>query len=479
MANIQQVRKGSTGSSVKKLQKLLNQNGYSLSEDGNFGNKTLEAVKDYQSKSGLSADGIVGEQTWGALTTKSTNTNGSNNTNKNAGFNYDSFTYDDYAESETVSQAFEALNSQLSAKPGDYQSTWQGKIDSMIDKILNREDFSYDVNSDALYQQYKDQYTQLGKLAMADTMGQAAAMTGGYGSSYATTSGNQAYQAYLSQLNEVIPELHGMALDRYNQEGQDLYNNYALLSDQEQQEYSRHQDEYNKWLAETQLANDRYDSERNFDYSQYVDDRNFNYGVYSDDRNLSYNEYRNSIADAQWQKQYDENVRQFDKQMALNQEKWDYEKQQLNNSAKSYSGTTEKGTAYNNGNLTNGQIKELQAALGVDADGYYGSESKKAAGGLTAEQAYVKYVSGGEIDNGENSNDSASSFKGTSYEEATSYMRKNGASDGIVTELMTKGEWSRRKASYKSTGTGSTEVRNYDSYAEYLADYVEYAVGNN
>ena len=171
----------------------------------------------------------------------------------------------------------------------------------MIGRILNREKFSYDVNEDALYQQYAEQYARGGKLAMQDTMGQAAAMTGGYGNSYAATVGNQAYQAYLSQLNDIVPELYGMALDRYNAEGQEMYNQYGLLSSQEAQDYGRYQDDYNKWLAERDYAAGRYDSERDYDYGKYIDDRNYQYGVYSDNRNQAYSEYLNAIENAKWQ----------------------------------------------------------------------------------------------------------------------------------------------------------------------------------
>ena len=98
-----------------------------------------------------------------------------------------------------------------------------------LNKGLNRDPFSYNFNEDALYQQYKDKYIQQGKMAMADTIGQASAMTGGYGNSYAATVGNQAYQASLQNLNDIIPELYQMAYDRYNQEGQDIRNNIAML----------------------------------------------------------------------------------------------------------------------------------------------------------------------------------------------------------------------------------------------------------
>ena len=51
---------GSKGDDVKNLQKLLNNNGYNLVVDGLFGRGTLAAVKDYQVKNSLNADGVVG-----------------------------------------------------------------------------------------------------------------------------------------------------------------------------------------------------------------------------------------------------------------------------------------------------------------------------------------------------------------------------------------------------------------------------------
>ena len=136
-----------------------------------------------------------------------------------------------YGESKTVKTARDALNAQLAQKPGAYQSQWQTQLNDVMGKIMNRDKFSYDVNGDALYQQYKDKYIQQGKMAMQDTMGQASAMTGGYGNSYAATVGNQAYQASLENLNDIVPELYQMAYDKYNQEGQDMYNQYSMLSD--------------------------------------------------------------------------------------------------------------------------------------------------------------------------------------------------------------------------------------------------------
>lgn len=66
--NIPTLRKGNNCDEVVELQALLNAKyGYDLEIDGAFGAKTEAAVKDFQRKHGLTADGIVGPKTWAAL----------------------------------------------------------------------------------------------------------------------------------------------------------------------------------------------------------------------------------------------------------------------------------------------------------------------------------------------------------------------------------------------------------------------------
>lgn len=62
------VQYGNTGERVRTIQYLLQQWGYTLTVDGSFGTGTLNAVKNFQSSHGLSADGVVGNATWPALT---------------------------------------------------------------------------------------------------------------------------------------------------------------------------------------------------------------------------------------------------------------------------------------------------------------------------------------------------------------------------------------------------------------------------
>lgn len=134
------------------------------------------------------------------------------------------------------------VKQQASTNTSSYASGFQEQLDDVMNRILNREKFSYDVNADALYNQYKDQYTNLGKQAMRDTMGQAAALTGGYGNTYALNAGQQAYNGYLSQLTDKIPELYNLAYTQYQNEGDNLKDAYSILNSREQQDYDRYQD---------------------------------------------------------------------------------------------------------------------------------------------------------------------------------------------------------------------------------------------
>lgn len=193
------------------------------------------------------------------------------------------------AQSEPVSQARSMLQQQMDKKPGAYSSAYRDQLEAMADRILNQGAFSYDVNADALYQQMVDQYAQQGRLAMMDTMGQAQAMTGGYGNSYAQNAGQQAYQGYLRQANEQLPQFYAMALDRYDREQGALRDQYAMLLGQEEQDYSRYRDQLSDYYARLDRMQNQYNADRDYEYRK----------------------DRDEIADKQWQAEFDEAVRQY------------------------------------------------------------------------------------------------------------------------------------------------------------------------
>lgn len=149
--------------------------------------------------------------------------------------NYNTTSWNNTAKGKEAWDAYETARDKVT----NYEYSNQKQLDEIMNSILNRDKFNYNFNEDAFYQMYKDKYHKQGKMAAANVMGQAAAMTGGYGNSYAATVGNQAYQASLQNLNDIIPELYQMAYDKYNQEGQDLYNKYGLLNSDYEREYGQ------------------------------------------------------------------------------------------------------------------------------------------------------------------------------------------------------------------------------------------------
>ena len=205
-------------------------------------------------------------------------------------FKYEEFKYDPYAESDTVKQAKGLLQEHMANKPGEYSSQWQAQLNDTLNKILNREEFSYDLNGDVLYQQYKDQFATQGKQAMMDTIGQAAAMTGGYGNSYAQTVGQQTYQGYLQELNDKVPELYQIALNQYNQEGQDLKDQAILLGQQDEKDYGRYRDSVSDFYTNLDYLTGRADKEAATDYERWSDKVGMDYNLHSDKQTAGYQE---------------------------------------------------------------------------------------------------------------------------------------------------------------------------------------------
>lgn len=278
MAKYTTLQNGSSGSEVKKLQQSLAAAGYAVDVDGIYGDQTAAAVRKYQQENGLAVDGMAGDQTLGKLyqpkATQPTTADAGQKAKTSAAPaapDYSAYEYDATTD-DAYMQALAVLQEAEKATP-TYAGTYDTKLEEIYDKIVNRDKFKYDVNGDALYQQLASQYQQQGKMAMQDTMGQAAALTGGYGNSYAVTAGNQAYQGYLQKINEMVPELHDAALARYNAEGEALMDEYALTGDLRDEEYSRYQDELNLYLQDVDrkqaLADNAYERGRDNWYTAY------------------------------------------------------------------------------------------------------------------------------------------------------------------------------------------------------------------
>lgn len=62
------VQNGDSGVLVRSVQQALNRSGYSVAVDGSYGTKTADAVRAFQKRHSLTADGVVGPATYRALT---------------------------------------------------------------------------------------------------------------------------------------------------------------------------------------------------------------------------------------------------------------------------------------------------------------------------------------------------------------------------------------------------------------------------
>ena len=124
----------------------------------------------------------------------------------------------------------------------DFSSSYDGEIGRLFEKIVQRPAFQYDPEGDPLFNSYRDRTVREGRLAMRDTMGQAAHLTGGYGSSYGQAVGQQQYDAYLQKLGDAMPELYGTALKKWQAEGEQLSSQFGAASALAERDYGRARD---------------------------------------------------------------------------------------------------------------------------------------------------------------------------------------------------------------------------------------------
>lgn len=178
------------------------------------------------------------------------------------------------------------------------------QLSNVMNQITNREKFSYDADNDVMFQNNLLNSIEAGKMAMQDTMGQAAALTGGYGSSYATSAAGQAYNAYIQDAYNALPDYYNMAMQAYQLESDRLNNQYDMLQTADNIEYSRGEAAYQRELAK---ANQMYDQE----YNNFWQTQQFNESVRQNNNalaqavaNRAYQRERDAVSDARWEKEY-------------------------------------------------------------------------------------------------------------------------------------------------------------------------------
>lgn len=180
-----------------------------------------------------------------------------------------------YQPSQSVTDAQTRLAQVQAQKPAGYNSRYGAALDGILEQIQNPQGFKYSFNDDELFKYYADLYTQKGRQASADAMGQAAALTGGYGNSYAQQAGNQAYQQYLLNLYDRGTDFMNAAYQRYEGDRADRYNQLSALQGADQADYGKYRDTVADWQNELNYYTGRADTEADRDYSRFAADRDY------------------------------------------------------------------------------------------------------------------------------------------------------------------------------------------------------------
>lgn len=388
-----------------------------------------------------------------------------------------------------------------------YNNAYAEQQQALLDAVINRPDFSWSKETDPLWPSYKKSYLREGERATANALGQASAASGGRASSYAVNAATQAGDYYATKLNDIIPTLYQQAYDRYLQDYQMKLSDLNAVNTQEQLDYSRYL---------TDLG--QFNTDRSQAYNEYLNEYNMlqtYLGNLQGQDATEYNRYLDRVAQRQ---------QELDNQMAL---------AQLGGSYGDYAGLNSLGITPDTQNVY--QLALANAARevpvgsgrsGGSGGSGRGGSSSGSGGNTDTVQAAVNAFQAGDrsdatiqalLDAGYTEADiKAAGYTGdyftrnggrrivdawerltpqqleqqraeleahtglssvTNYDSAISYMRSAGVDSSVRSGLMTRNEWTRRKASLSQYGTGSAEVKNYNSYQDYVRDYCEYATG--
>ena len=199
------------------------------------------------------------------------------------------------AENSNVDALFNKFNEAYKNPAPTWTPRYEAEIQGLLSDISNRKGFSYNMNEDKMYQQYRGQYIREGKRAMEDTAAQTAALTGGYGSTYGAIAAQQGYDNYLAALNDRVPQLEQMAYGRYTDELADKYNQLGA-----------------------------YQTEENRLYGQYMDAL----GQYNTDRNFAFGSMQAAMDQNNHENEFDRSLFESDRSYGLTEEQWKFQQQQ-------------------------------------------------------------------------------------------------------------------------------------------------------
>lgn len=293
----------------------------------------------------------------------------------------------EFAPSDNYNNAMSMIQSQLT-QLNSGKTSYSDQIAQLMDDYMNRDKFEYNPDTDALFQNALAGAMNAGQSAMQDTMGQASMLTGGYGSSYATSAANQAYNSLIEGAYDNLPEYYNMALNAYNMESEKMLNQLNMLNTADQTEWGRMYDAYG---ANADFANQMYNREyqqwsdsvnnaynmANMQNSDYWSQTNYDQAEKWNQMDFDYQKERDAVEDAWRQKEWD-----------FSQEQWEWQKAQAAKSSSggggggSSSGSSgSSGYSYANGeNIKASKMTEI----------INGARAAQSAGGDSSVYSYLK-----------------------------------------------------------------------------------------
>ena len=364
-----------------------------------------------------------------------------------------------YQQSQRVTQAQQTLQNIQAAKPQGYNSKYGAQLDNIMNQLQNPQDFKFNFNDDELFKYYADLYTQKGRQASMDTMGQAAALTGGYGNSYAQQAGQQAYQQNLLSLYDRGMDLYDRAYQRNQDNLGNLRNNYSMMAQADESDYGRYRDTVADWQREEALAADRAAQAEQMDYGQYRDALEYWSGLAQIENADFRTEQQRQEAIRQYEQDFAESQRQFNEQLQLNRDRFNYD---MKSDAQKY--------AYNicEQILANGQMPSAQqlAAAGI---------SEPDARSMMAQMVPVEAGTGGgtggrggRTKSGDGDEDGDGTGKKNWIQRAFDYAK---AKDSTLTE--SEKEANRKRAQEISAQTPAAKEAIAKAYTEYIKKYLK------
>ena len=165
---------------------------------------------------------------------------------------------------------------------GNYQSQYQGQLDDALNRVTN---WNYDPMQDANYRALAKVYSAQGNLAAKNSLADAAALNGGYGTSHAVSAAQQARNQYNQQLAAMIPELEQTAYTR-------AQGTLSALRDADNTAYGRFQDaeDAKRWLESHNFDVSKYNNQELLNMANLeMDKANFREGQAQFGANLDFN----------------------------------------------------------------------------------------------------------------------------------------------------------------------------------------------